>query len=325
MSEIGRRYDWESPAGDPNDETFGDVVDPVRLDDDWSSLEAVLLGEPYDGAVIGRKGARAGPTAIRRELEGVKSYHFGRGPVGCVGDLGDAALPPEASVERAQEDVTAVTSRVHKANPFPVFLGGDNSMTVPNVSPLLDRGSVGAISIDAHLDCRAVEDGPSSGTPYRQLHERGLDALAVVGARHFETSTAYADYLRGEGGTIVTADDVRRDLDAAVETATSAIGTADAVYVSLDVDAIDGSAAPGVSAPTPGGLTSREAFELLEAFVGHERTVGFEVVECAPPLDRGNRTVRVAARAVAHALSAGIDGHRTPGDRPVTGGGDRGA
>ena len=313
MTDIARRYDWESPATDPNDETFGDVVERVRLGEALGEYDAVFLGEPYDGAVIGRRGAHAGPTAIRRELEGVKSHHFGRGPVGPIADVGDVGVPPDASVERAQTDIESVTEQLHDADAFPVFLGGDNSLTVPNVTPLLDGGSVGVVSIDAHLDCRAVEDGPSSGTPYRQLHDRGLDSLSVVGARHFETSTVYGEYLREQGGTIVTADDVGRDLDAAVESALAGLGDVDTLYVSLDVDAIDGATAPGVSAPTPGGITSREAFVLLGELLADDRAVGFEGLECAPPLDRGNRTVRIAARAVAHALSAGVDRHEPNG------------
>ena len=75
---------WSGRSDDPNDEQFGDVVEPADLDggDDY---DAALVGEPYDGAVIGRDGARDGPTAIRRSLAGVKTHHFDAGPASSAG------------------------------------------------------------------------------------------------------------------------------------------------------------------------------------------------------------------------------------------------
>ncbi|QIO22105.1 formimidoylglutamase [Haloarcula sp. JP-L23] len=295
---------WEGPSDDPNDEQFGDVIEGTTLGAAGDYV-AALVGEPYDGAVIGRKGACEGPEAIRRELAGTKTQHVDRGPVGPVADLGDVALP-EGSVEAVQSAVRAVTRAMYDADAVPVFLGGDNSLTFPNAAPLLVEGTLGALSFDAHLDCREVHDGPTSGTPYRQLHEAGLDAFAVVGARHFETSTAYHEYVADHGGHVTTPETVRADPRAAVEDALDSMGSVDSVYVSLDLDVLEAAAAPGVSAPTPGGVTPREMFTMLGHVASHDRVAGFEVVECAPPLDEGGRTARVAARAVAHFL-AGLE------------------
>ncbi|QLG64290.1 arginase family protein [Halorarum salinum] len=336
--------DWLGPSDDPNDVQFGDVVEPTTLDD-AGEYDAVLVGEPYDGAVIGRPGAAEAPAAVRDSLAGVKAHHYETGPVAGVGDLGDVPLPDdEEDVAAVQDAVAETTQRVHEADAFPVFLGGDNSLTVANVRPLLGGagggegrghrrgggasgadgggdgggeggpggrgggrgggdGRVGVVSLDAHLDCREPTDGPTSGTPYRRLFEAGLDALSVVGARHFETSTAYADFLAERGGTAFTPADVRADPSGIAAAAVEALGDVDRVYVSLDVDVLDVAAAPGVSAPTPGGVRTSELYELVRSVLRDERVVGFEVVECAPPLDRGGRTVAAASRAVAHALA----------------------
>ena len=298
---------WEGPSSDPNDETFGDVVEPTTLEG-AGAYDAVLAGELYDGAVIGRRGAKDGPDAIRKALAGVKTHHFEGGPVRSVGDLGNLRFP-FTDVRSVQAEAETVTGAVHETPALPIFLGGDNSLTVPNVAPLLERGSVGAISFDAHLDCREPVDGPSSGTPYHQLFDRGLDTLAVVGARHFETSTAYADSLERGGGEVVTADEVRREPKDAVERALEAVAGVDYLYVSLDVDVLDVAFAPGVSAPTPGGLTTAELYAALFEVAKADRVAGFEVVECAPPLDERDRTSAAAARAVAHFL-AGYGGGR---------------
>ncbi|WP_247731597.1 formimidoylglutamase [Halovivax limisalsi] len=325
---------WASPSDDPYDKTFGDVIEPATVDA-ADELDAVLLGEPYDGAVIGRRGAREGPGAIREALAGVKTHHVEAGAVGSVGDLGDAAWPADAvalddrgDVADVQQLAETLTADVHATEALPIFLGGDNSLTVPNVTPLLDRGSVGVLNFDAHLDVREPVDGPSSGTPYRQLVARGLDAYAVVGARHFETSTAYVEWLQAEGGAVVTAEAVDEDRDAALDRALRTVSGVDHLYVSVDLDVLDAPSAPGVSAPTPGGLTTRELFACVRRACDDDRLAGVEVVECAPGLGDGDRTPRAAARTVAHALAgygAGGETGEAIGSREVgdSGGDDR--
>jgi formimidoylglutamase len=325
---------WTGPSSDPNDEQFGHVVTPATLGPRGIESDVVLVGEPYDGAVIGRKGAVDGPTAIREELAGLKTHRFGMGPVASgdgtdtsltIADLGDVSLtggaPPDDDTATVQDRVAAVAGAVHQTDAFPVFLGGDNSLTVGNVRPLLEAAHerderVGVVNFDAHLDVREPTDGPTSGTPYRQLLESHLDRYVVVGAREFETSTTYADYVEDHGGTILTADELGGSLDTGLTKIASATADLDHLYLSVDLDVLDAAAAPGVSAPTPGGLTTRELFSLVRSVGTDERLAGFELVETAPSLDPAaapdsperNRTVGAAARTVAHLLAGVAEG-----------------
>ncbi|WP_128476752.1 formimidoylglutamase [Halorussus pelagicus] len=311
MIDCRHTFDWMGPSTDRNDEQFGHVVELASIDD-ADRFDAVLVGEPFDRAVIGRKGASEGPAALRQHLAGTKTHHFDAGPVGSVADLGDVTLgdtdPDEQSVADLQSRVRTIAERVHDTDAFPVFLGGDNSMTYPNAAPLLDDGSLGVINFDAHLDVREVREdrGPTSGTPYRQLYEDGLDAYACIGARHFETSTKYAEYVREKGDEVVTAEEVGDDPIETIDRALDAMGDVDRIYVSVDLDVLEASAAPGVSAPTPGGVSTRELFRMLRLAGAEDRLAGFEVVECAPGLESGsaNLTATAGARAIAHLLSA---------------------
>ncbi|WP_137286578.1 agmatinase family protein [Halorussus salinisoli] len=347
MTDCRPTFDWMGPSNDLHDEQFGHVVELASIDD-ADRFDAVLVGEPFDRAVIGRKGASEGPAALRQHLAGTKTHHFDAGPVGSVADLGDVTLgdggseaqrasnnrvardaerpsdhasgdsreqtaeprddPDEQSVADLQERVRTIAARVHDTDAFPVFLGGDNSMTYPNAAPLLDEGTLGVVNFDAHLDVREVREGrgPTSGTPYRQLYEDGLDAYACVGARHFETSTEYAEYVREQGDEVITAEEVGDDEVTAVDHALDAMGDVDHIYVSVDLDVLDAASAPGVSAPTPGGISTRELFRALRLLGAEDRLAGFEVVECAPSLETGtaNLTATAGARAIAHLLSA---------------------
>ncbi|WP_224337942.1 formimidoylglutamase [Haloprofundus halobius] len=302
MSTLTEPVAWEGTSSDPMDEQFGDIVESADLES-ANGYDVVLVGEPYDGGVISRRGAAEGPSAIRDALAAVKTHHFDVGPVDGIADLGDVEIPAETeAVAEVQETIRETTTSVHALDALPVFLGGDNSLTVPNVAPLLEQGSVGVLNVDAHLDVRAARDGPTSGTPYRQLHEAGLDAYACIGARHFETSSTYHDYVRENGGTVVTTAEVSDDLVAAVDRALSGLDSVDHLYCSVDIDVLDATYC-GCSAPTPGGLLPRELFQLVRLVAADERLAGFEVVECAPPLDAEGRTVDAAARTIAHFLA----------------------
>ncbi|WP_276299402.1 formimidoylglutamase [Halorussus lipolyticus] len=324
MTECEHTFNWMGPSNDSNDEQFGHVVELASIAE-ADRFDAVLVGEPFDRAVIGRKGASEGPAALRQHLAGTKTHHFDAGPVGSIADLGDVTLgdgeEDSGSVADLQERVRTITEQVHDADAFPVFLGGDNSMTYPNAVPLLEEDTLGVLNFDAHLDVREVGDDPTSGTPYRQLYEEGLDAYACVGARHFETSTNYAEYVRGQGGEVVTAEEVGDDEVAAIDRALDSLGDVDQIYVSVDLDVLEASAAPGVSAPTPGGITTRELFRMLRLLGAEDRLAGFEVVECAPGLESGtaNLTATAGARAIAHLLSArpkeSSRSHRSEGQR----------
>ncbi|WP_323676249.1 formimidoylglutamase [Halorubellus sp. PRR65] len=298
---------WRPTSEDPVDDQFGHLVEGTTLDD-ADAYDAVLVGVPYDGAVISRQGASEGPAAIRGALASTKTHHFDAGPVDSLGDLGNVALPATESTAVVQGAVADTTRDVHDVGATPVFLGGDNSTTYANASPLLDETvgaateSLGVVSFDAHLDCRQVRGDPTSGSPYRQLHDDGLDALSVVGARHFETSTGYHDFVRDNDYELVTAEEVGDDDVDAVDRALDALGDVDQVYVSVDIDVLD-AAYPGSSAPTPGGITTRELFRMVRVAASDDRIAGFEVVETAPPLDENDRTVDAAARTVAHFLA----------------------
>ncbi len=315
-SEYVRDFEWVGPSSDPNDEQFGDAVEPVTLDalresgsdaDREFGPRFVLVGEPYDGAVIGRPGAAEGPGAIRETLASLKTHHFAAGPVSGLRDLGDLVIP-DADTVAVQDAVADATREVHGMDATPVFLGGDNSLSYPNALPLVEAGPTAVVSFDAHLDCREPSPEPTSGTPYHQLFEAGLEDLVVVGARDFETSTAYAAYLDARDGSVVTAEAVGRDLDAALDRIIDSLAGVDTLYLSVDADVLDAAAAPGVSAPTPGGLQARELFRLVRHLAGDSRVAGLEVVECAPPLDRESLTSKTCARTVAHFL-AGVGGN----------------
>ena len=316
---------WSARPGDPNDVFFAQVVatkdEPAKVGIDGDPQSAAektraearvgLFGVPFDGAVIGRPGARDGPDAIRAQMAKLKPWTLGKGamPTG-VRDWGNVRCPMD--VAGAHQATESAALAVLDAGQLPLALGGDHSLTFPLVKAHEGRRqTLGVINLDAHLDVRDFSGTPNSGTSFGRLLALGLvpgENLVEVGIRDFANAHAYVQKVHKAGGTILGASEWSREglsvIDHAIEVASDGV---DGVYLSIDIDVLDQSEAPGVSAPTPGGIRSSELFAAVRRIAERAPLVGADIMETAPPLDRDHMTSRAAAYAVMHLL-AGLPG-----------------
>ena len=273
--------------------------------------ETVVVGLPYDGGIPTRPGARFGPKAIRDALSAFGVYD-GEQDVAPAWDLGDVALPAmngadaHARIERAAREVFATGARA-------IFLGGDHGCTgsvVRGLAAARPGLRLGLITIDAHLDVReyADEASLSSGTPFRRALETDVlegARVSMVGIRRFANSRYYLSWARGQGIHLVTADQVAAQGAAAAARAAldAATRDADALYLSIDLDAADAAFAPGVSATGIGGLTAREVIDLVSTIATEPKLIGADLMELSPPYDHDARTAKLAARLLLELLA----------------------
>jgi formiminoglutamase/agmatinase len=295
---------------DPQDPRFLDL-----LVSDAKSADVLLAGLPYDGAVIGRKGCREGPAAIREAFRYLGAWDPDRG-AGLKGlrirDLGDAAIPrkPVLGVHAA---VRAQLAKALGSPPRPgrplVALGGDNSLSFPTFQALHDAygGRWGVVVLDAHYDLRAYKGQPTSGTPYRRILTEVAGKpvqgrnLAEVGIRPYANAAGLAAYAKEQGVGIYPVGRVRRDgIEAVTQRALQQAGEGvDHLFLSVDIDGLDQSIASGCSAPGAGGLTFEEASHVVRTVAADGRVRAMDLVEVAPALDPTGNTARTAAQLVA--------------------------
>jgi arginase family enzyme len=126
-----------------------------------------------------------------------------------------------------------------------------------------------------------------------------VDTVSAIGVRNVDREEV--DGLRNLGGRWATSLDVieRGAGDVVSET----VAEAEALYVSIDLDVLDSSVAPGHWLPEPGGLDYRQLRAILAEVALRGRIVGFDVVELNPARDPSGTTARVAAWVVTHFLS----------------------
>jgi formiminoglutamase/agmatinase len=303
------RFPERTPT--PDDPRFLDLFVP-----DAKAADLLLAGAPYDGAVIGRKGCREGPAAIREAFRWLGGWDADRGHSlkGLrIHDLGD--VPPVEGDTRATHEAVRVHLAQALARKQPlVVLGGDNSLSYATFRALHEAhgGRWGVVVLDAHYDLRPVEGSPSSGTPYRRILTEVVGRpvkgpnLVEVGIRPYANAPGLAAFAREHGVHVLPVAEVRRRgmAEVADEAVAQAGDGADHLFLSVDIDGLDQSIAPGCSAPGAGGLTFDEARTLVEAVAADRRCKGMDVVEVAPSLDPTGNTARVAAQLVAHFAGA---------------------
>jgi formimidoylglutamase len=271
-----------------------------------------VLGLPYDGGIPTRPGARFGPRAIREALGAFGSWD-GLRELPPVADLGDLALPAMDGAE-AHRRIEEGARAIFTAGATPVFLGGDHGCTgsvIRGLAKAQPSLRLAVISLDAHLDLReyADETSLSSGTPFRRALESGCvrgEGMAMIGIRRFANSRYYLDYADQQDILRISAEEVASGGgEAAARLALDAVmAQADALYLSVDLDAADAAFAPGVSASGIGGLSAREMIALVSTIAADPRLIGADLMELSPPWDEDSRTAKLAARLLLEILSA---------------------
>jgi len=129
--------------------------------------------------------------------------------------------------------------------------------------------------------------------------------VVMIGIRDLDAEERTA--LANSGITVYTMRDVDElGMATVARRALARLGHVPHIHLSLDMDAIEPSVAPGVGTPVPGGLTFREAHLLMEIVGESHKIASTDVVEINPILDEGNRTAELAVELIASALGKRI-------------------
>jgi len=130
--------------------------------------------------------------------------------------------------------------------------------------------------------------------------------VAIVGLRSVDEIERLN--VRGTGVHAFTMRDIdERGMRAVMQQAIDAVsGGTVGFHLSLDMDAVDPSEAPGVGTPVPGGITYREAHLAMEMVCDSGRMTSLEVVEVNPVMDEANRTALLAVELILSALGKRI-------------------
>ena len=293
---------------------------PVYDDPDVvPAVDVLLCGVPFDGGTSFRPGARFGPRAVREASAlarpfsaalGVDVYDELR-----VADGGDIAFATQ-DLGVALAAISARAELVTRSGAIGGFIGGDQTLTLGALRGIqrAKKKAFGLLHIDAQSNSLGVAQAAhlDHSSVLRHIIEEGLirpDSALQLGLRGPYSSADDLAFAISHGVELVTMDEVRWDLHSVVSQVRKLV-TKGALYVSVDVSALDPAHAPGTAFPLPGGMNTWELQQILRALVGAE-IIGFDVVEIAPAYDPAGLTALVGVSIVHEILAALADTRRS--------------
>ena len=290
--------------------------------DDAATIEGadvVIIGAPYDAGTSYRAGARFGPQMIRttdylphdasRPHLALRVDPLTELRIVDAGDVEMAGVEGRAPLDALEHAV----QRAAEAGAIPLVLGGDHTITWPDVTGVARARGWGRVSVthfDAHADTGETQFGSliGHGLPMRRLIESGAcrgDRFLQIGLRGYWPEPETLRWMAEQGFRSFEMHEVgRRGLDAVLEEAFAiAVDDCDGVFVSVDLDVVDPGMAPGTGTPEPGGLTGRQLLDAVRRIAVELPVVGVDVVEVAPAYDTADITSFLANRVVLEMLS----------------------
>lgn len=297
-------------------------VDKCDLDDvsTYQDADVVIMGAPFDGGTSYRSGARFGPKALR---ETCYLEHDGSRPSLAmrVDGLKDMRVVDAGDVEmysgdaaRSCRDLEIAVQQVAEAGAIPLILGGDHTVTWPDVTGVARArgwGKVAVIHFDAHADTGNIEFGSliGHGQPMRRLIESGAargDRFLQIGLRGYWPPPDILDWMAEQKmRSYEMTEIVSRGLtECLTEAFAIALDECDGVFLSVDIDVTDPGHAPGTGTPEPGGLSSRQLLDAVRRICYELPVFGMDIVEVSPPYDHADITALLGNRVVLEALSA---------------------
>lgn len=251
-----------------------------------------LLGIPHDANSAHLQGAASAPPLIREAFHCYSSNTWSEsgidiGREGIFFDAGDLDLQNVLGDSDFSGIEKAVLQLVDDGLP-PICLGGDHTVTLPVVRALGQRfEKVDILHFDAHPDLYdCFENNPySHACPFARIMESGkVNRLVQVGIRtlngHQRSQAERFGVEMMEMRHFAELEPLEFNLP---------------LYISFDLDALDPAFAPGLSHPEPGGLSVRQAIDVIQA-LSAPRIIGADIVECNPQRDPTGITAMVAAK-----------------------------
>src|SRR5699024_1484361 len=279
---------------------------PICTSLDELNADFAIIGVPNDMTTAWRSGARMGPRSIREQSS---LYAFGSGydherdivyndEDWKIVDCGDVSII-NGDVEQSHENTEEAIRKIISKGTIPIVLDGDHSITNPVAFALESEEKVNVVQIDAHLDWLKEASGQrfTLSNPMRRMSEMAhINKMAQIGIRGVGSSQkSDFDDAREYGSIIMSPRQVRKQ---GFESILSNMPNNEKYYVTIDIDGLDASVAPGAGSPSPGGFYYNELNEFLEAISKKGEVIGFDLVEVNPLYDSTGVTSQIAARLI---------------------------
>jgi agmatinase len=265
----------------------------------FPEARVVLFGIPFEGRVNLRRGADQGPRTLRIASDSIETYS----PVLdrdledlAIADIGDCQLglgSPRERLDRARAEVAGFW----RPGLLPIMLGGDHTATLPVIEVLAPAiPELRILQLDAHPDLR--EEFLGERVNYASAMARVMDVVAPRRVYQVGMRTGAREEYERKAPHLYPAHAIHP-----VEAVRSLVPelSRHPLYVTIDIDVLDPSEAPGTGSPEPCGLRTAELIEIVR-LLAPCRIVGTDLVEVAERFDPSGRTAITASWVLREAI-----------------------
>lgn len=265
----------------PGDASF---LDPLREDADRPEhAKCVVIPYGLEASVSYGGGTSKGPAAI---LEASHQLELFDEELACepykqygIAAIAEPEIPRD--IPTALKQLSGLVETVLEQGRFPFVLGGEHSLTAGAINPFAAAyRDLVVLHFDAHADLRDGYQGEhySHAAAMRRVLDHGHVSMVSIGIRalstpEYEFSQKNKHRLQIHWGF----EQDRWDIEAMLAPLKGR-----PVYVTFDIDALDGAIMPATGTPTPGGLQYLQALKILRRASEISSIVGADLVELAP-------------------------------------------
>ncbi|GGG86826.1 agmatinase [Paenibacillus radicis (ex Gao et al. 2016)] len=272
----------------------------ILSSEDYAASKAVIYGMPMDFTVSFRPGSRFGPPRIREVSIGLEEYspYLDRSLEDIeYFDAGDLLLP-FGNAAKSLDIIGEFVRGVLADGKMPVGLGGEHLVSWPIFREVYAKyPDLAIIHFDAHADLRESYEGEplSHSTPLRKaaglIGGKNVYQFGIRSGSREEWQFAKENINFHPFEVLEPLKKVLPELEGRP------------VYLTIDIDVLDPSAAPGTGTAEAGGITSKELIEAVHAIArSGVNVVGCDLVEVAPAYDPTEQTQIVASKVIREML-----------------------
>lgn len=265
-----------------------------------------------------KKGSDAGALRLAEifEREGVREYSRVSVSDAAMGD--DTLMPYFPVIDDVSRTLCKAVSSALSAEIKVITIGGDHSVSWGSIAGALEHNpEVGVIYLDAHGDCNIAERSPSHrihGMHMAYLMGFGSDEylgrytknilpvnnILYVGVRSLDPYEV--ELMNGFSISRISSDFINTNISGTLEKISGFMSRFKRIHVSLDIDVLDPSVAPGTGVPEQAGISEESLYELLDLILNRDKVDSLDFVEYNPKYDIDGRTDKVVQK-IAKRLS----------------------
>lgn len=276
----------------------------------FSDADIIVVGVPDESkSKAPRKGARNGPNALRKAFEHSENFKRSGKKIPILpmnGRIDNKKIFDLGNIRRDQ--LYDIVSDVLLQNKIPIVIGGDHSITSSTIKAIgkYTNKKINLIYFDAHPDfVTSVKDYYGSVVS-DSIDFINLRTSIFIGTRACEPEEMYN--LKAHKAVIINPLEIqeigiKKTLKRIADTCIDKSDDND-VYISIDLDCLDPAFAPGISVPTPCGLSTLELTYLVKKILEKKSVIGCDIVELCPSFDVNDVTANFSARLLKEILAS---------------------